>query len=88
MLATFNMPDERAIIGGYKSQCLIDADAIYWHKQILIKTFKFSKFFSWFSNATVLPLLIFIIRGIASIISRYFHAVASQQEDQTKRTSF
>ncbi|WP_138763345.1 hypothetical protein [Pseudomonas lactis] len=67
MLASFNMSNERTIIGGYKSQGLIEACATYWYKQILIKAFKYSKLFSCFSTATVPPLLIFIIRGIALI---------------------
>jgi len=67
MLASFNMSDERAIIGGYKSQGLTDADAIYSQKQMLIKTFKFTKVFGWFSIVMGLPLLIFIIPGILFI---------------------
>ena len=67
MLASFNMSDERAIIGGYKSQGLKDADAIYSQKQMLIKTFKITKVFAWFSIVIGLPLLIFIIPGILFI---------------------
>lgn len=67
MLASLNLSDERAIIGGYKSQGLTDADAIYSQKQMLIKSLKFSKIFAWFSIVMGLPLLIFIVPGIMFI---------------------
>lgn len=67
MFASFNFSDERAIIGGYKSQGLTDPDSIYSHKQMVLKSLKMTKVFAWFSIVIGLPMLILIIPGLIFI---------------------
>lgn len=80
MFASLNFSDERSIVGGYKSLSLTDPDAIYSHKQLLIKSLKMMRFMSWFFIIGGLPLLIFIFPGVIFIgIGIFMRVLASKK---------